>query len=305
MNLPRLSNPANDARSVDDVLQQIGFTVKLVLDASEQDIRREVRKFASESDKADIALVFYAGHGAQVNGENFLLPVDIEVARTEADIQLTGLKVDDLVNSIRSNTKIVFLDSCRDNPVLFKNLVKGRSAQSPGLAPTVGSNLGPIKPGGGVFIAYATEAGSIADDGSGKHSPFTQALLSNLQKPISIDDMFTLVTKEVRFITKNTQRPYKYASLENIVCLTGSCQSGDSSIVPSDPVQQAQRSESQDLQIALQTKNPAALETYLQKYPDSAKRTEVLKTISSLRRSEFDEWTLFEMANKQFPWFMQ
>jgi uncharacterized caspase-like protein len=78
----------------------------------------------------------------------------------------------------------------------------------PGLSsPTVGSNLGPIKPGGGVFIAYATEAGSIADDGSGKHSPFTQALLRNLQKAISIDDMFSLVTKEVRLITKNTQRP--------------------------------------------------------------------------------------------------
>jgi hypothetical protein len=302
--LSKLSNPANDARSVDDTLRQMGFTTKLLLDASEQDIRREVRRFASESDKADIALVFYAGHGAQVSGENFLLPVDMEVARTEADIQLTGLKVDDLVNSIRSNTKIVFLDSCRDNPVLFKNLVKGRSAQSPGLAPVIGSNLNSIKSGGGVFIAYATEAGSIAEDGSGNHSPFTQALLRHLTKLLSIDDMFSLVTKEVRLITQNKQRPFKYASLESIVCLSGSC-SGQSSTVPSDPVQQAQRSESQDLQIALQTQNPAALETYLQKYPDSRKRTEVLEAISNLRRSEFNEWTQYELGNQQFPWWMQ
>jgi hypothetical protein len=129
LNLSKLSNPSNDALSIAEVLGKMGFRTKTVFDASEQDIRREVRKFASETDKADIALVFYAGHGAQVNGENYLLPVDVEIARTEADIQFTGLKVDDLVNSIRANTKVVFLDACRDNPVLFKNLVKGRGHQ--------------------------------------------------------------------------------------------------------------------------------------------------------------------------------
>ena len=132
-------------------------------------MRREVRKFASESEKADLAFVFYAGHGAQVNGENYVLPVDMEIPRTESDIQLTGLKVDDLVNSIRARTKVVFLDACRDNPVLFKNLVKGRGAAHPtGLAPAVASNLNPTNPGGGVFIAYATDAGSVALEGEGK-----------------------------------------------------------------------------------------------------------------------------------------
>jgi hypothetical protein len=301
LNLPKLSNPANDARSINETLQRIGFLTKLVLDASEQDIRREVRKFAGESEKADIAFVFYAGHGAQVNGENYLLPVDIEVARTEADIQLTGFKVDDLVNSIRSNTKIVFLDACRDNPVLFRNLVKGRGAQSAGLAPAVASKLDPGKPGGGIFIAYATDSGSVAQEGEGKHSPFTQALLRNLQKPISIDDMFSLVTKEVRLVTKNTQRPYKYASLESIVCLARSCQGAPSAETVIDPVQQAQRSEGLDLQIALQTNNSDALEAYLQKYPDSQKLNEVLAAISRLRRSEFNEWTLYEIANLKLP----
>ena len=100
-------------------------------------MRRAVRKFAGESTKADIALVFYAGHGAQVNGENYVLPVDIDIPRTESDIQLTGLKVDDLVNSIRARTKVVFLDACRDNPALFKNLVKGRGAYPTGLAPAI------------------------------------------------------------------------------------------------------------------------------------------------------------------------
>ena len=144
--LPKLANPANDANAIADKLSSIGFRTTLVLDSSEQDLRRAVRRFASDSADADIAFVFYAGHGAQVNGENYLLPVDMEIARTEADIQLTGLKVDDLVNSIRSTTKIVFLDACRDNPALFKSLVKGRGAPAIGLAPTIASNLHQPKP---------------------------------------------------------------------------------------------------------------------------------------------------------------
>jgi hypothetical protein len=276
--LPKLVNPANDARAIADLLRKMGFNTKLVLDASEQDLRREVRKFASDTAKADIAFVFYAGHGAQVSGENYVLPVDIDIPQTDVDIQLTGLKVDDLVNSIRAKTKVIFLDACRDNPVLFKNLVKGRGTYPTGLAPAVGSNLSPSNPGGGVFIAYATDAGSVAQDGKGVHSPFTQALLRNLTKPISIDDMFSLVTREVRLVTKNTQRPYKYASLENIVCLTGSCSTAPTP-ADTDVFQQAKHSETEDLKIALQTKSIDALETYLQNYPESPKRNEVLNDI--------------------------
>jgi Caspase domain len=270
----------------------------------EDSIRKEIRKFASESNKADVAVVFYAGHGAQLSGSNYLLPIDIDVPHTEADIQFAGLKVDDLINSIGSNTKIVFLDACRDNPALFKNLVKGRGSSPAGLAPASASNFNPTKPGGGIFIAYATDAGAVADDGHGQHSPFTQALLRNMQKPISIDDMFSLVTKEVRLVTKNAQRPFKYASLENIICLTPAC-SGTPAAVAGDIVQQATQSEDEELQIALQTKNSDALETYLQKYPETKKRSEVLSKIAALKRSELTEWTLYEVGNQTLPQYMQ
>jgi hypothetical protein len=126
--LPRLSNPANDARSIADALQKMGYKTQLVLDASESSIRNAVRKFAGDTANTDVAVVYYAGHGAQLNGSNYLLPADIDIPRTDADIEFSGLKVDDLVNSIGSNTKIVFLDACRDNPVLFKNIVKGRGS---------------------------------------------------------------------------------------------------------------------------------------------------------------------------------
>jgi hypothetical protein len=303
INLPRLSNPANDARAVADELAKMGYQTRLLLDASEQKIRREVRQFASDSAKADVALVFYAGHGAQVNGNNYLLPTDIDIPRTDVDIQFSGLKVDDLVNSIGSNTKIVFLDACRDNPVLFKNLVKGRGSSPTGLAPASSANFDQ-KSGSGVFIAYATDAGAVADDGNGKHSPFTQALLRNIQKPISIDDMFSLVTKEVRLVTKNAQRPYKYASLENIICVAPNC-SNSAATIKGDVFQQSVQSEADELQIALQTNNLDALETYLQKYPDSSKRSEIQEAIANLKRSEFTEWNLYEIGDQHLPHYIE
>ena len=304
--LPRLKNPANDARAIVDALRDVGFDVTLVTDASETNIRRAVRKFADQSDQVDVALVYYAGHGAQVNGENYLLPVDMEIPHTEADIELSSLKVDDLLNSIRSPTKIVFLDACRDNPALFKNLVKGRGAIATGLAPTDASHLTRLKPGGGVFIAYATDAGSVALEGEGEHSPFTQALLRNLKKSISIDDMFSFVTKEVSQVTKGMQRPYKYASLENIICLTGTC-SGTTPAPAADIIQEAQRSASDELQIALQTNNPDALQFYLDKYPETSERQKVLAEIGRLKRSEFTEWTLFQVTNgaNRFPMYLK
>lgn len=305
VNLPKLSNPANDARAVAESLKTMGYRVRLLLDGSEQSIRREVRQFADDSENADVAFVFYAGHGAQVNGNNYLLPTDTDIPRTEADIEFSSLKVDDLVNSIRSNTKIVFLDACRDNPALFKNLVRGRGSSPTGLAPAASSNF-EQKPGSGIFIAYATDAGAVADDGTGKHSPFTQALLRNIQKPISIDDMFSLVTREVRLVTKNAQRPYKYASLENIVCVAPNCSnSSNLEPVPVSPVEQAQRSEIDELKVAKDTNKIAALEAFLDKYPETPKRAEVEKLIGDLRLTEFTEWSLYEIGNKRTPWYLQ
>jgi uncharacterized caspase-like protein len=304
--LPKLKNPANDAHAIVNTLRDVGFDVTLVTDASETNIRRAIRKFADQSDRVDIALVYYAGHGAQVNGQNYLLPVDMEVPHTEADIELSSLKVDDLVNSIRAPTKIVFLDACRDNPALFKNLVKGRGATATGLAPTDASHLTRLKAGGGVFIAYATDAGSIALEGEGEHSPFTQALLRNLKKPISIDDMFSFVTREVSLVTKGMQRPYKYASLENIICLTGTC-SGTTPAPVADVVQEAQRSASDELQVALQTNNAGALQTYLEKHPENPAREKVLAEIGRLGREEFKEWTLYQVSdpNLKLPQYLK
>ena len=200
--------------------------------------------------------------------------------------------------------KSFFLDACRDNPALFKNLVKGRGAIATGLAPTDASHLTRLRPGGGVFIAYATDAGSVALEGEGEHSPFTQALLRNLKKPISIGDMSSFVTREVSLVTKGMQRPYKYASLENIICLTGTCSAAAPAPV-ADIAQEARRSVADELQIALQTNKPAALQSYLDKYPNGAEQEKVLAEIARLRRSEFNEWTIFQVGNGKFPQYLK
>lgn len=220
--LGSLPNTLNDAQSMSNSLKAMGYETTTVIDASDVVFRRELRNFSMKSSSASVAVVFYAGHGAQVNGENYLLPVDVEAPKRESDIRLSSIKVDDVINSIQAKTKVIFLDACRDNPALLKSLTSGRGAYRGGLAPANVSSLEPS--GSGVFIAYATDAGSVALDGVGnKNSPFTTALLAHIKKPMSIDDMFSMVTRDVRQATKNTQRPYKYASMDGIVCLTATC----------------------------------------------------------------------------------
>lgn len=220
--LGTLSNTINDATAVNKALQEIGFKTTLITDQSEAAIRKSIRKFSTDSNNSDIALVYYAGHGAQVNGENYLLPSDIDIPKKETDIQLSSIKVDDLLNAINAKNKVIFLDACRDNPALYKNISKGRGGNNRGLAQANTDRL--EDKSSGIFIAYATDSGNVALDGEGqKNSPFTKALLRHIKDPVSIDDMFSMVTKEVRQETKNTQKPYKYASLDGLLCLTGQC----------------------------------------------------------------------------------
>jgi len=222
--LGTLPNTLNDAQSISASLKDMGYETTTLIDASDVVFRRELRNFSIKSSNASLAVVFYAGHGAQVNGENYLLPIDVEAPKRESDIRLSSIKVDDVINSIQAKTKVIFLDACRDNPALVKSLASGRGAYRGGLAPANGSSVDSA--GAGIFIAYATDAGSVALDSIGKeNSPFTSALLTHMHKSMSIDDMFSMVTRDVRQTTKNAQRPYKYASLDGVVCLTANCKS--------------------------------------------------------------------------------
>jgi hypothetical protein len=220
--LGTLKNTINDAKGISSQLSDLGYKVTMLTDANEISLRRAVRRFAADSENASVSVIYYAGHGAQIQGENYILPTDLDIPQRESDIQLSSLKVDDLINSVKSKIKVIFLDACRDNPVLIRSLSKGRGSFRGGLAPARETSIETSS--NGVFIAYATDAGNVALDGENQNnSPFTTALIKHIKQPVSIDDMFSLVTRDVRAATKNSQKPYKYASLDGIFCLTNKC----------------------------------------------------------------------------------
>src|SRR5271165_5422631 len=175
--VPALPNPANDAKMMTDLLKA-GFEVTAVPDASQTDMRRAIADFMDKLNTkgADtVALVYYAGHGLQVDGENFLLPVDVSVLH-ETDVPLQGVRLNDLLNSlsmIPSKTRIVMLDACRDNPF-------------PELEKSIGHGLALVETKAGAagsFISFSTSPGAVAEDGAGADSPYTTALLAAAHEP--------------------------------------------------------------------------------------------------------------------------
>ena len=292
-NLGGLQNTINDARGVEKSLRELGFKTKLIIDANESTLRKALKGFSSESSSASLSLIFYAGHGAQINGENYLLPIDMEVPKTESDVQLSALKVDDVVNSLKSQTKIVFLDACRDNPALNKSLTKGRGGFRGGLAAAKNSSY---NDSGSLFIAYATDSGSIAQDGDGqKNSPFTTALLKYIKQPVSIDDMFSMVTREVRLATKNTQRPYKYASLEGLVCLADKCGNGIQVKVDVSQVEIGS-SEEIEFKIASSSNDLNLISNFLDKYPSHKSVDDLLYRLAIEEWGWKDLWVQYQIS---------
>jgi uncharacterized caspase-like protein len=167
-----LPNPANDAKAVSQLLSEAGFEVLGAADLSQSEMREKLSDFAAQvaaKGPDTIALVFYAGHGLQIDGENFLVPVDVDPKR-EADIPLQAVRLNDILNtltSVPSKMRIVLLDACRNNPFPAINQSAGH-----GLA-IVDAKIGAP----GTFVSFSTSPGAEAEDGSGADSPYTSALL--------------------------------------------------------------------------------------------------------------------------------
>jgi Caspase domain len=206
--VPALPNPANDARAVTQMLTDSGFEVSTASDLSQGQMREAVSDFAGKvaAKGADtVALVFYAGHGLQVDGENFLVPIDIDPKR-EADIPIQAVRLNDILNtltSVPSRMRILMLDACRNNP--FPEL---KSAGS-GLA-IVDAKIGAP----GTFLSFSTSPGAVAEDGSGNNSPYTNALLAaGKEQNIPIEETFKKVRLAVNKVTDGRQTPWDSSSL--------------------------------------------------------------------------------------------
>ncbi|MEM6278995.1 MAG: caspase family protein, partial [Verrucomicrobiota bacterium] len=202
-----LSNPANDAEDMTSLLSELGFDVSLQLDADLKTMRRALREFIDElpveSDPDSVALVYFAGHGVQIKGENFLIPVDAEMARDYEvpDETLSMNLIMEGLETAGAGLNLLILDCCRNDP--FARSWRGsRSTTSTGLA----------MPGGapqGMFLAFSTSPNDVADDGEGDNSPYTAALLKHLPVPgRPFEEVFKAVGGEVARLTEGTQEPW-------------------------------------------------------------------------------------------------
>jgi Caspase domain len=209
-NVAQLPNPIKDATAIADMFNEAGFDlVKVKRDLGNLEFKRALREFMDAAQDADIAVVYYAGHGIQIRDMNYMIPVDARLA-TEVDAEDEAVSLDRIVTAIEpaKRLRLVILDACRDNP--FAQTMKRRVAMrgvSRGLAqmePTLGDTL----------IAYAAKAGSTAEDGDGANSPFAAALIKHLIVPgLDVRLAFGRVRDEVLKRTANKQEPFVYGSL--------------------------------------------------------------------------------------------
>ena len=211
LNTGALPNPANDGRAIAEALRSLDFTVLERIDQDQDSMQRAIREFARTLRGADVGLFYYAGHGLQVHGTNYLVPTDA-LLEDEADLAFETIDIDLVLAQLEREapTSLVFLDACRDNP-LARTLARGMGASR---SASVGRGLARIESGLGTLIAYATQPDNVALDGVGNHSPFTQALLNNIATPgVEIRQMLTRVRQEVITETDRQQVPWDHSSL--------------------------------------------------------------------------------------------
>jgi hypothetical protein len=208
--VPKLANPINDAAAIAELFRRAGFeVVEAKNDLGSVDLKRVIRDFSTHVRNADIAVVYFAGHGIEIGGTNYLIPTDARLAN-DLDAEDEALPLDRVVRILEpaKRLRLVILDACRDNPFVkgMRRSVATR-AVSRGLAqvePTTSDTL----------IAFAAKAGSVAEDGVGRHSPFTAALLKHMTVP-GLDVRLALgrVRDEVKLVTNQRQDPFVYGSL--------------------------------------------------------------------------------------------
>ena len=201
-----LDNPKNDAQVMGKVLRSLGFEVIEALDLSQNDMKRAVKNFAQKLEqggRGTVGLFYYAGHGVQVKGRNFLIPVTAQIASV-VDVEIESIDLELITNAMDvagNGFNVVILDACRDNP--FKGSTRSLTR-----------GLARINAPKGSLIAYATSPGDVAADGEGANSPYTAALVKSMQEPgLTIERVFKKVRLEVHQATKETQTPWESSSL--------------------------------------------------------------------------------------------
>ena len=260
MSVPKLSNPVNDATLVGGMFKKVGFdTVDVRLDLNTLEMRKALREFGAKARDAEVAVVYYAGHGIEVDGNNYLIPTDA-VLETDTDVYDEAFPLDRVMVAIEpaKRLRLVILDACRDNPFAktMKRTVSSRA---------IGRGLAKVEPTSpNTLIAFAAKAGSTASDGDSKNSPFAMALSDHLPKPgLDLRKAFGFVRDDVLKTTSYKQEPYMYGSLggDDVVLVPAKPATGGPQANPQDAVRK-------DYELALQLGTRDGWSAFLAQYPD-------------------------------------
>ncbi len=258
-NAPHLANPVHDAKGVVAALKKLGFVTVLSTDLGQAAMQDAEIRFARAADGADVALFYYSGHAMQFNGVNYLMPVDAKL-RDEADLH-RFVRVDQIVADLQEakNLRILILDSCRDNPLA--DVLRRSSGATRGAALTHG--LAPIASPQGMIVAFSTQAGKTAEDGSGFDSPYTTAFLKHIGERAEIGRVFRRISADVYQATDHKQLPELSLSLIGEYYLRGA---------PADDARPLQPTPGAD-EVAWDgikdTASPAMLDAFIAKFPNS------------------------------------
>ncbi|MGT2439817.1 caspase family protein [Bradyrhizobium betae] len=280
--VPELPNPARDAADIGRALERLNFKVTHIKNATAQEMRKAVVEFGRSAEGADLAVVFYAGHGMEVGGENWLIPIGAEL-RSDSDIESEAISLRSVSLQVSKARKLglVILDACRNNPFAAK-MKRSISTRA------VARGLAPTEPSDNVLIAYAARDGTTASDGDGRNSPFTASLLRHIETPgLEISFLFRRVRDDVMAATKREQQPFVYGSLsKEEIYLKAPGESAPSPVVASIPAAGAP-AEDEKFWLAIQTSTVAGLyEEFLARYPRSGHVAEARQRIKDFKARE-------------------
>ena len=264
-----LPNPPNDADDITQALERIGFSVTKLKNLDHSKMRLALRDFSDKAFGADVALVFFAGHGIEVDKHNYLIPVDARLEK-DIDVELEAIALELVDHSISGakGLRLILLDACRDNP-FAKSM-----ARTAGGTRSVGRGLARVEPGYSTLISYAAKEGTVASDGDGRNSPYTTALIHHLSEPgLEVQFMFRKVRDSVINATNGEQVPFTYGSLPGteIFLNPGERPQGSSTPPQGQPDNSGGANDAVELAFWNSVKDSSdkeMLQLYLERYPD-------------------------------------